>query len=166
MYKLIGWLLRCIVIGAAGLTVFLVLTYTATHHVVAGQVEAGGQTFSCSIANVAAYYGISMVADSSPVPAAAIAEINSDLKVRAPAATVLADNVSRLQSLQIAVVNGHRALVRQLTDMPDGVILGPAGNDGIPAHVTCGVAFYDADSGEFLIDFEKLEPIDSGPVTN
>jgi hypothetical protein len=115
-------------------------------------------TQTCSIDAVASAYGINLQAAAAPVAANVDALISDDIALRNPGATVAADRVAVLASGTVPIVDGHRAVLRQLVNVPDGVIFGPAGVDRIPAAVVCKVAIYDADTGDFLASFQQLEP--------
>jgi hypothetical protein len=56
------------------------------------------------------------------------------------------------------MVDGHRVVVRQLSNVPDVMISGPVASDHGPGEVKCAIEVYDADTGEFLFSARRLEP--------
>jgi len=165
MFELGRVAVRSLGMVVATIAVFLLVT-SLWNQSAAGAGTSGSQAFVCSIDSVAAYFGISMTPNSSPVSSLARAQIDADLAGRAPGATIVAERVSDLRSAPVPMLDGHRAVVRQVDGMPNDMILGPLGQAAVPARVSCGVAFYDADTGAFLTDYEKLEPLDSTPAAN
>lgn len=80
----------------------------------------------------------------------------TDMANRFPGATVVEQAVLDLTSKSIPPVDGHRALVVRLDGMADQPVFGPVGNKPESLPVACGIAIYDADTGEFIVSMSRL----------
>jgi hypothetical protein len=119
---------------------------------------ATSEAVPCTIEDVAAFYDISLETTSVALGDGVPASVAAQVQKRAIGASVVDQRVFALRSEAVPLVDGHRALVLRLDHVPDGVIEGPAGQDRIPGEVKCAIAIYDADTGAFLVSFQRLEP--------
>lgn len=113
---------------------------------------------SCTIDNVMTMYGVDLGPSAAFVSDGVSALIEEASTNRAPGAVVVATRVAKAASRDLPPVDGHRVLIRQMDHVPDGVIEGPAGLTRIAGEVKCAVAIYDADTGDFLVSLQRLEP--------
>ena len=137
MRKLVGNVLAVAVVAALVLVVFrLPLTI--------GDPVSGNQdsTFVCTIDSVATYYNIEIDAAVATLGPDMVAALDSDLATRAPGATVVDQRIGKLKSQEQPILYGRVAVLRQLADVPDGVIFGPAYASPEAARVSCAVAVY------------------------
>ena len=129
------------------------LVFVIASLAIGSRVVANAINPPCTVADVLAYQDIQAGVSAQVTVAGKPLD---DLALRYPGARVVEQSVMDLRSASIPPVDGHRALIVLLAVMADVPIGGPIGHPTTLAPVACGIAIYDADTGEFIVSMSRL----------
>jgi hypothetical protein len=92
-----------------------------------------------------------------------VAAAYNNLESIHPGTRVVEEQVGRAHSAQLPIVQNHNVLVARVEGEGDMPIGGPVGRPGdspqvVMGSVSCAIAVYDSDTGEFLVEWQVLTP--------
>jgi hypothetical protein len=101
--------------------------------------------------------------DNTVPPGRMVAAAHKNLKSAHPHARVVEEKVGRAHSGQIPSVDGQNVVVLRVEgeeDMPIGAPVDFSGGatKHLMGQVSCAVAFYDSNTGEFIVEVQSLTP--------
>ena len=101
--------------------------------------------------------------DSALPPGLMVAAAHSNLERIHPGSRVVEEQAGRAHSAQLPIVQNHDVLVARVEGEGDMPIGGPVGKPGdapqvVMGSVSCAIAVYDSDTGEFLVEWQVLTP--------
>ncbi len=148
------WLRYSGTLAAAGTALGLTL-------VVASSPVKSASAPSCSIQTMAVTDGVGIgLSDSKRATSeAASASVMAAFAVSNPNADIVEPAVEKIDAPNVPPIDGHLATVIAFTDETPTGASGPAGHQGGPYVIGCGLAFYDSVTGEFLASVNRLDEV-------
>ena len=124
----------------------------------AGSV-AGDAPDDCSVATMAANYGIDIHAQTGKALPAGIDKALGQVQHLEPGAVVTEQALGRLSSTELPTIDGYSAVVLRLEGLAPRFLGGPQPPEGEAStgasrselQVVCALAIFDAETGEFLV---------------
>lgn len=141
--------------GLAALVATVTLCFTS---VASANPAATGPNRPCTID--AELNVVNVQLDRSVPPGQMIADAHRSLQNAHPGASVVEQMVGRAHSAQLPIVENRNVVILRVEGEEDRPIGGPVdtSHSVVMGRVSCAVAVYDSDTGEFLVEWQSLTP--------
>jgi hypothetical protein len=98
--------------------------------------------------------------DRSVPPGRMVGDADRNVQDAHPGARAVEEMVGRAHSAQLPIVENHSVVILRVEGEEDLPIGGPVDTTHpvVMGRVSCAIAVYDSDTGEFLVEWQTLTP--------